>query len=171
MITSPISKTLLVATALMAALVSRSAFSAETVSSEAEIEVEHAWIRDLPAVSRVNSAYMQVTNKSHVDDQLVGASVPFAAVTEIHHTELRGGQYRMSQVDSVPLPAGETLLLKSGGYHLMMRELSRMPEKGEQVPITLQFVNAGSVVIDAQVASGQEKLHGHPAHDHAHDHR
>ena len=49
---------------------------------------------------------------------------------------------RMRQVESIELPAGQTVNLASGGYHLMLFDLKQQLKEGEQVPLTLTVVDA-----------------------------
>jgi copper(I)-binding protein len=43
----------------------------------------------------------------------------------------------MSAVDRLPLPAGKTVDLKPGGYHVMLMGLSGPLRAGDTVPLTL----------------------------------
>ena len=40
------------------------------------------------------------------------------------------------------LPAGQTVELKPGGYHVMMMDLKQALAKGSTVPVTLRFEDA-----------------------------
>ena len=46
---------------------------------------------------------------------------------------------RMRQVPSVALPAGQTVELKSGGYHVMLMNLTQQVKAGDTIPLTLIF--------------------------------
>jgi len=46
----------------------------------------------------------------------------------------------MRELDSgLPLPAGKTVELKPGGFHVMMMELKAPIKAGDTVPLTLVF--------------------------------
>ena len=63
------------------------------------------------------------------------------------------------------IPAGKTVELKPGSYHLMMMNLSRPLAKGEKVKGSLTFEKAGKVDVEFAV----EAMGGSPAsHDKSH---
>ena len=50
-----------------------------------------------------------------------------------------GGMMKMSAIDALALPAGKTVELKPGGYHVMLMDLAQPLKEGETVPLTLTF--------------------------------
>ena len=50
-----------------------------------------------------------------------------------------GDVMRMRAVPKLELPAGETVELKPGGYHVMLMNLKAPLKRGEIVPIKLKF--------------------------------
>ena len=70
---------------------------------------------------------------------LVGAQSPVAGVVEIHEMRRDGDVMRMRAVPKIELPAGETVELKPGGYHVMLMDLKAPLKRGEIVPIKLMF--------------------------------
>lgn len=140
---------------------------ATSVWADASIQVKDAWLRSLPAVSRVNSAYLVISNDGDRDDRLLSARTNLAKVVEIHRSVLVEGAYHMEQVQSVAIPAGDTLTLKSGDYHLMLKQLARSPGLGERVVLYLSFERAGELRVDAEVRSnGQPQADSHSDHSH-----
>lgn len=61
------------------------------------------------------------------------------------------GTMRMQQVDKIDLPAGESVELKPGGYHIMLMDLAAPLEEGTTIEITLEFEKATSVTVSAEV--------------------
>jgi hypothetical protein len=55
------------------------------------------------------------------------------------------------QVRAIDIPGGASLDLHPGGYHILLLGLERPLEKGEKVPFTLSFLEAGTVEIEAEV--------------------
>ena len=43
----------------------------------------------------------------------------------------------MRPISGVDLPAGKTVALKPGGYHVMLLDLNQQLKEGETVPLTL----------------------------------
>ncbi len=62
-----------------------------------------------------------------------------------------GGMMTMREVDRIPVPAGETVALKPGGYHVMLMELATPLEVGQTIEVTLTFEHQGTMVIEAEV--------------------
>jgi copper(I)-binding protein len=82
---------------------------------------------------------MQLASPS--DSALVAVSSPVAKAAEIHTMTMDGGVMRMRAIDSLPLPAGKTVELKPGGYHLMLLDLVQPLKAGETVPVVLTFTD------------------------------
>ena len=54
----------------------------------------------------------------------------------------------MMKVEGITVPAGETVALEPGGFHVMFMGLRGDPfEVGEEIPATLTFENAGDLSI------------------------
>lgn len=71
--------------------------------------------------------------------RLVGASSPVAGVVEIHEMAMEGNVMKMRPVSGLDLPAGRSVELKPGGYHVMLMDLKRPLRAGERVPIELRL--------------------------------
>jgi len=106
----------------------------------AQTRVDDAWVRATVPNQPATGAFMRLN--SPTDTRLVAAQTPAAAVTEIHEMRMDNDVMRMRQVQAVELPAGETVELKPGGYHLMMMQLKDTVTAGTQVPLTLTFEDA-----------------------------
>ena len=131
------------------------------------IAVEAAWLRQPPPGADVAGGYATITNTGDEDDVLLGASVSFAGRVEVHEMSVVDGLMRMSPVaGGLPIPAGESVTLSPGGYHLMLLGLSDAPKKGDHVPITFEFEKAGAVEVMMDVGGmGANKPDaGHAGH-------
>jgi copper(I)-binding protein len=102
-------------------------------------------------MANAGAAYMQLTSPEA--DRLLGVSVPqsVAARAEIHETVMSGDAMAMQQVEAIELPAGQTVSLEPGGYHVMLLELAEPLEAGETFELTLDFERAGDVVVVIEV--------------------
>ena len=65
-----------------------------------------------------------------------------AGVVEIHEMAMDGNVMKMRAVPGIDLPAGKTVDLKPGGYHVMLMDLKRELKAGETVPVTLVIEGA-----------------------------
>ncbi|GAA4902167.1 copper chaperone PCu(A)C [Streptomonospora salina] len=120
-------------------------------ASSGPISVTGAWVPE-PARADVAAAYMALGNDGEQDDALVSASSSAAPETEIHTTETAdSGAQVMTGAEEVPVPAGGTTHLESGGYHLMLMDLAETPAVGDTVELTLEFDGGTEVEVQAPV--------------------
>jgi len=128
------------------------------------VEIAQPWARASANMQDAGAAYMQVT--SATDDVLVAASVDsnVAAMVELHEVvmvemsdddsadEGMGGAMRMQQVEGgIELPAGETVALEPGGYHVMLMNLAEPFEAGDTFTVTLEFETAETIEVEVEV--------------------
>lgn len=119
--------------ALVAALVIAIAAS----PAIAQVSVSDAWVRGTVPGQKTTGAFMRLT--STADLTLVAATSPVAKIVELHEMKVEGGMMRMAAVARLPLPAGKTVELKPGGYHMMLMGLAHPLKDGDRVPITMTF--------------------------------
>ena len=84
-------------------------------------------------------------------DRLVGVSSPAARMAGLHETKQVDGVMTMEHVDGIDIPAHGTLLMKPGGYHIMLMGLTQPLKEGEEIELTLIFEKAGEVKVTAKV--------------------
>jgi copper(I)-binding protein len=70
---------------------------------------------------------------------VVQITSPVAGVAEIHEMSMVGDMMRMRPVAALDLPAGQTVELKPGGFHLMLLDLKQTIKEGDVVPVTMVF--------------------------------
>ena len=103
----------------------------------AQVAVTNAWVRGTVAGQKSTGAFMEL--KAPADTALVAVASPSAAVVEIHEMKMDGTLMTMRAVDKVVLPAGKTVALKAGGYHVMLMDLAKPLKEGDSVPLKLTF--------------------------------
>jgi hypothetical protein len=84
-------------------------------------------------------------------DTLTGITSGLARRAALHTSERANGLRRMRHVPQLAIPAGGTVRLAPGGYHVMLEQLSRRPVLGDSVVVTLTFARAGVVRVAAPV--------------------
>ncbi|KAK0341319.1 hypothetical protein LTR94_026855, partial [Friedmanniomyces endolithicus] len=140
---------LLCALGFVAACGQQSPASTERQSEQVGVTAADAWCRPTPNGARAGACY--VTLKSSGDDRLVSASSARASDLQIHEMKTQNGMMTMGELkDGLPLPAGEAVALSPGGVHLMLMELTQPLLAGDQVPLTLVFDQAPSLVLTAE---------------------
>ena len=106
----------------------------------AQVTVGDPWIRATVPAQKTAGAFMQL--RSPKATRLVDVQTPVAGRAEVHQMAMEGQTMRMQKVDGIDLPAGQTVNLASGGYHVMLFDLKQQLKDGEQVPLTLTFAGA-----------------------------
>lgn len=140
--------------------------AADDAAPVAAVEVTGAWARTSPAVADAGAVYFEIANTGDADDALVGVSVDpaVAGKAELHETAaaegddgmgdddgMGGGMMEMRPVDRIEVPAGDTVVLEPGGYHVMLLELAAPLQAGDTVEVTLSFEESGEQVVTADV--------------------
>ncbi|MEY3782772.1 MAG: hypothetical protein RIS97_950, partial [Pseudomonadota bacterium] len=87
----------------------------------ADVAVKDAWVRATVPGQKGTGAFMSLTAKS--DLRLVGASSAVAGIAEVHEMSMNGDVMQMRAVAGVDLPAGKTVALRAGGFHVMLLDL------------------------------------------------
>ncbi len=137
-----------VVVAILATIVA--ACSASPGASRTAPTISSAWVRP-GAAGEGSAAYLEITGGSAAD-ALVSASSPGAGTMELHETTTDDtGMTGMHPIPSLAVPAGATVALKPGSYHLMIMGLKKALAVGDKFEIDLVFQNAGNVVVQAEV--------------------
>jgi periplasmic copper chaperone A len=128
-------------------------------TSNTTITIEQPWSRATPAGAMTGAVYMTLDNKSGTPDRLTGASSDVADKLQIHEMKVENGVMQMREVpDGLPIPAGGSVVLKPGSYHVMLIGLKKPLTAGEKFPLTLTFEKAGniSVTVPVQTMGGMQ---------------
>lgn len=113
--------------------------------------LKNFWARQTIPGVKPGVVYGEIVNNG--DQPLVFKAVTgdVAARIEIHDHIHDNGVMRMRKVDYLEIPAGETLMLKPGGKHIMLYERNRDMHPGESYDFTLSFEGDISQNVTAQV--------------------
>jgi copper(I)-binding protein len=126
----------------------------------AQVNIAEPWVRATVSEQKVTGAFMKIT--SPTDAKLVDVRTPLAGRTEIHEMAMVDDTMKMRQIPSLPLPAGVTVELKPGGFHVMLFELTAQAKEGDTVPLTLVIETAGkqeTVEVNAAVRPLTKPVH------------
>lgn len=135
------------AIAVLLSLCAATSAAAQTYRS-GDLRISHAWSRPTPPGAPTAAGYLTIQDKGGVADRLTGGSSPDAAAVEVHQMSMTGGIMRMRPVEGgLAVPAGGTVTLAPGGYHLMLIGPKRPFKIGDRIPVTLAFARAGRVPI------------------------
>ncbi len=145
----PLKRILALAAAMMLAAAPTFAQDDTTLG---DLTISAAVARATPPHAPVGGGFLTITNAGDEDDRLIVASSPVAGRVEIHEMKMDGDVMRMRPLpDGLPIPAGQTVVLEPGRYHLMFVELTDALTEGDTFELSLTFEKAGEVTVTVDV--------------------
>ena len=135
-----------------------------SLTALADVTVKEPWARGTVAGQMASGAFMELTSSDNAT--LLGASSPAAGVVEVHEMSMDNGVMKMRPVPRLNLPAGQSVALKPGGYHIMLMDLKKPLKKGESVPLTLKLEGKDKKLSTLEVKAEVRDLTEPPMHQH-----
>jgi len=133
----------------------------ETVTTETGLKISGAWARSTG--NTVGAVYFVIENSGE-GDRLVSAASDLTPMVQVHEVVTEGLTQRMQELkDGLAIPAGQTVELKPGGYHIMLMDLAEPLAEGDEISIRLDFERAGVVELKVPVRAASA------TGDHNHD--
>jgi len=99
---------------------------------------EDAWIRDIPPGMKMTAGFGKLSNPEPLAIGITSYSSPDFADVSLHRTEMVDGMSKMREVPLLTIPAGETIELAPGGYHLMLMMPTAVIEPGTRIVVDLK---------------------------------
>jgi hypothetical protein len=135
------------------------------------LSITDLWTRATPPKAPTAAGYLTIENAGAEPDRLTGVTSPFAGSATIHEMSTKDGTMIMRPVEAgVEIPAGGTIALAPGGFHIMFMDLKEAFVEGAKVAVTLTFEKAGNIETFLHVLSlgarGPEGDHPHDAMEH-----
>ena len=116
------------------------------------LTVTSPWTRATPGGAKIAGGYLKISNSGATPDRFIGAKSAVADHAELHEMSMSDGVMKMRPLpNGLEIKPGETVELKSGGYHLMFMDLKQPLKAGESFKATLQFEKAGSLEVNFAV--------------------
>jgi periplasmic copper chaperone A len=131
-------------------------FGLDLFRGGAAVNVENAWARPSMAAKdgsgTVSGIFMVVSNGGKEADRLIGGVTAAAEKVEVHETIMEGEVAKMQQVaGGLEIPAGGSVMLKPGGYHVMLIGIKQDLKVGDKFSIDLQFEKSGTITLEVPV--------------------
>ncbi|MCR6670237.1 copper chaperone PCu(A)C [Devosia ginsengisoli] len=131
-----------------AILVATPAFAHNGVTHLGDINISLPFTRATLPNAPVAGGFLTIENAGTEPDRLISVTSDIAGETQIHEMAMQGDVMKMRPLaDGLEIPAGETVVLAPGGFHIMFMGLKQTLVEGETVAVTLTFEKAGSVEI------------------------
>jgi hypothetical protein len=134
------------------------------LAGDTPLRISDAWVREAPPNQEVRAAYMRIYNDSPDPRRITGASSSEFRSVEIHRTVIQDGLARMVAQPEILIPAHGEVVLKPGGYHLMLIGPLKPLGSGGSVTIRLQLGSEVQQTIEAQVRQGDGSVADHEHH-------
>ena len=124
--------------------------------ANAQVKIDEAWVRATVPQQKATGAFMKLTAAK--DTRLVAVTTPLTPKAEVHEMAMQDNVMRMRQIPAIELPAGKTVELKPGGFHLMFLDLTAQVKAGDQVPLTLIFEDRSGARLTVEVKAPARAL-------------
>ena len=132
------------------------------------IEVRDIFSRATIGQATSGVVYLTIVNHASSPDRLMSASTPVAARTDLHMTVRENDVVRMRRLETLAIPAGESVAFEPGGAHVMLSGLEAPLREGGSFELTLEFEAGGPMTVDVPVksiaAASADEGEGHGAH-------
>ena len=125
-------------------------------TAHAQVEVSVAWVRATGQGQKATGVFMNLTAKKAT--RLVGVKADLTASAEVHEMKMEKDVMKMQAVKALDLPAGQTVALKPGSYHVMLMDLKAPVAQDSQVVLTLLFEDAAGVKTQKEVKAVAKKM-------------
>jgi hypothetical protein len=107
------------------------------------LKVEEGWVRAVPPSLTDTAAFMRLKNTGDTPLRVTGGKASIAAMGMLMKTTRKTVQgvevLGMGGLDFIDIPPHSEHVLKPGGDHLMLMNLSAHPHPGDMVTVTLEF--------------------------------
>jgi len=122
-----------------------------TAAAADGLTVRDAWVRQPPPGADSVAAYLTLGNTSRHEVTVVGFDSPAAEAAMLHETVIESGESRMRARASLVLAAGQTVVLKPGGLHVMLHGLKQPLAAGQRIPLVVRLASGGTITVSALV--------------------
>lgn len=133
-----------------------------------DLQIIHPHIPQPAASAKAAGGFMAIVNSGTEPERLLGVESGVAMKSEVHESKVdENGVGTMTHIDYIEIPAGQTVSLEHGGYHVMFMGLTGTLTEGETHKATLIFERAGRVEVEFLIdpPAGQGEM-DHSTMDH-----
>lgn len=115
------------------------------------VRASHIWIREAPLGVKVLAGYFTLENLTDKPLSLVDVSSPDFGSAMLHQSVTKNGVESMLPVETLAIPAGGSVELQPGGYHVMLMQPKKNLFAGDMVTLMLTFSDKSELAILAPV--------------------
>lgn len=119
----------------------------------------NSWARAAMPGMNTSAAYVLLVNLTTDDEVLVSASTEAAEVVELHEMIMDDDVMRMRPLQAgIIIPAGEVALLKPGGLHIMLINLTTTLDADDTIEMILNFAVSGDTEAVVPVRAPEDAM-------------
>ena len=134
-------------------------------SSSGALAVNDSWTK--ATEGPMTGSFGTLVNDTDAEITVTGGSSPVAGMVELHEVVMADGEMVMqAKPGGFVVPAGGSLTLEPGGFHIMLMGLNETLAPGVEVPITLTLSNGESLTyttVAKDFAGGNESYEPVPS--------
>ena len=112
---------------------------------------EGAWVRAIPPGMNMTAGFGKLSNPEPATIEITSFTSPSFSDVSLHRSELVDGISKMREVPVLTVEAGATVVLESGGYHLMLMMPSGEIQPGHTVVIEMVIADGRSFNFEMRV--------------------
>lgn len=116
-----------------------------------DLTISRPWTRATAPKATNAAGYVTITNHGKAAETLTAATMAGAGHSMLHQTRMEKGVASMVHQDSITIPAGATVKLEPGSYHIMAMQLTEGYKAGDTISGTLTFDKAGTLPVGFKV--------------------
>lgn len=117
------------------------------------LAVREPWAKATVPGQKVGGVYMKLVARENL--RLTGVKSAVAESAAVHQMKIENGMMRMRAVPFLELPAGRTVKLEPGGYHIMLFDIRQSLVAGQKLKLELTVEDGSKrrhrVVVEAMV--------------------
>ncbi|MEE2038218.1 copper chaperone PCu(A)C [Nocardiopsis sp. CT-R113] len=138
--------------------------SADAATAADAFAVTDPWVKAATADDGMTAVFGEITNGSDAEVTIVAASHDAADTVELHEVVTEGADSTMREKNGgFVVPAGGGLPLEPGADHIMLMDLTRDLEPGDETTVTVEFSDGSTAEFTAPVkeyAGANEEYEG-----------
>ena len=131
------------------------------------VHITNARINPTVPGMQVTGVYLELHNPNKTDITLIGANSTISDRIELHEHTMSDGLMRMQKINNgITVPAESKATLAPGGYHIMIMNLKKVINEGEQYTLTLDFSDGSQQTINTTAKKPSHHSAPHKHHKH-----
>ncbi|MGR5460049.1 copper chaperone PCu(A)C [Vibrio alfacsensis] len=111
-----------------------------------------------------SAVFVTFANLSQEDINIIAAETPAAGKVELHDVIKDGDVMQMRQIERITLKANETTELKPGSLHIMLFDLTKPLNEGDEIEVTVTYDNGQKQSFKAPVKKVMAGMKKHVHH-------